>query len=77
MSKKLTIIVDDDVYRGLHRRLGRRRISRFLNDIARQHISDLDLEEGYKAMAADASYEREALEWIEGIVEDIADDPNR
>lgn len=68
MSKKLTITVDDDVYEGLHARIGRRRISRFLNDLARPHVSEPDLEEGYKAMAADKEHEREAVEWIEGLV---------
>ena len=75
MAKKLTITVDDDVYQGLHRRIGRRRISRFLNDLARPHVSERDLEEGYRAMAADAEYEREAMEWIEGVIEDVADEP--
>lgn len=75
MSKKLTITVDDDVYEGLHSRIGRRRISRFLNDLARPHVSELDLEDGYKAMAADEEYEREAMEWIEGLVGDVADEP--
>ena len=73
MTKKLTITVDDDVYQGLHSRIGRRRISRFLNDLARPHISDLDLDEGYKAMAADEQREHEAFEWIEGLVEDMSD----
>ena len=75
MSKKLTITVDDEVYEGLHRRIGRRRISRFLNELARPHVAEPDLEEGYRAMAADEEYEREALEWIEGVIEDVADDP--
>jgi predicted CopG family antitoxin len=35
MARKLTITVDDDVYIGLKTRVGRRRISRFLNDLAR------------------------------------------
>jgi hypothetical protein len=35
MLKKLTITVDADVYDGLHSVIGRRRISRFLNDLAR------------------------------------------
>lgn len=35
MPKKLTITVDADVYAGLHTVVGRRRISRFLNDLAR------------------------------------------
>ena len=75
MAKKLTITVDDDVYEGLHARIGRRRISRFLNDLARPYVSETDLEEGYRAMAADEEYEREAVEWIEGLIEDVADGP--
>jgi hypothetical protein len=75
MLKKLTITVDEEVYKGLHRVIGRRRISRFLNDLARPHVLDEGLEEGYRAMAADEAHEREALEWIEGVVGDVADDP--
>ena len=43
MSKKLTITVDKDVYEGLHRVIGRRRLSRFLNDLARPHVTACDL----------------------------------
>ena len=75
MLKKLTITVDEEVYEGLHRVIGRRRISRFLNDLARPHVLDEELEEGYRAMAADEAHEREALEWIEGVAGDVADDP--
>jgi len=53
MSKKLTITVDDEVYAGLHSVVGRRRISRFLNDLARPHVLQRELIEGYRAMAAD------------------------
>jgi predicted CopG family antitoxin len=74
MSKKLTITVDDEVYEGLHSRIGRRRISRFINDLAKPHVLQADLEAGYRAMAADAGHEREALEWIEGVVGDIEDE---
>lgn len=75
MTKKLTITVDDDVYEGLHAHIGRRRISRFLNDLARPHVSDAELDKGYEAMAADEEREREALEWSEGLIGDAADDP--
>jgi hypothetical protein len=75
MSKKLTITVDDEVYDGLHARIGRRRISRFINELAKPHVLQPDLEEAYRAMAADAEHEREALEWIEGLIEDVADEP--
>ena len=75
MSKKLTITVDDEVYTGLHSVIGRRRISRFLNDLARPHVLQGDLAEGYKAMAADEEREREATEWVENLTGDIADEP--
>ncbi|HEX9906356.1 MAG TPA: hypothetical protein VGA77_15495 [Propylenella sp.] len=75
MAKRLTIVVDDDVYAGLHRRIGRRRISRFMNDLARPHVAPPDMVEGYRAMVADEEREREAREWIEGLSADIADEP--
>ena len=75
MSKKLTITVDDEVYHGLHTVIGRRRISRFLNDLARPHVTQADLAEGYRIMAADEAREREATEWVENLTGDIADEP--
>ena len=73
--RKLTITVEDSVYRGLHRVVGRRNISRFLNDLARPYVVTDRLEEGYRAMAADERRETEASEWTEGLVEDVADEP--
>ena len=75
MSKKLTITVDDEVYAGLHSVVGRRRISRFINALARSHVLREDLAEGYRAMAADEDREREAMEWVENLTGDIADEP--
>ena len=77
MPKKLTITVDAEVYDGLHSVIGRRRISRFLNDLARPHVIDQDLAAGYAAMAADEAREREAEAWIEGLIGDVAEEPNR
>jgi len=77
MTKKLTITVDDEVYVGLHGVIGRRRISRFLNDLARPHVTGRELAEAYRAMAADEEREREAAEWVENLTLDIADDPGR
>ena len=76
MTKKLTITVDDEVYVGLHSVVGRRRISRFLNDLARPHVTGRDLAEAYRAMAADQEREREAAEWVDNLTGDIADDPS-
>ncbi|MGH6922188.1 MAG: hypothetical protein ACRED5_00330 [Propylenella sp.] len=75
MPKRLTITLDDDVYEGLLSRLGRRGVSRLLNELARRTVAPFGLEEGYKAMAADEQGEREALEWVEGASEDVTDDP--
>ena len=75
MTKKLTITVKDDVYEGLHSVVGRRRISRFLNDLARPHMTRAELAEGYRAMAADAEREREAAEWVDNLTGDLGDDP--
>jgi predicted CopG family antitoxin len=75
MSKKLTITVDDDVYEGLQSVVGRRRISRFLNDLARPHVISREMVEGYRAMAADEQRESEALEWVENLTGEIADEP--
>ena len=75
MSKKLTITVEDEVYDGLHSVIGRRRISRFLNDLARPHVTQADVAKGYRDMAADEAREREAADWVEGLTGDIADEP--
>ena len=75
--KKLTITVDADVYNGLHSVIGRRRISRFLNNLARPHVTGQDLSTGYAAMATDEARETEAALWSEGVLEDVADEPQR
>ena len=46
MLKKLTITIDADVYDGLHSVVGRRRISRFLSDLARPHVVGQSLAAG-------------------------------
>lgn len=71
--RKLTITVEDSVYHGLHKIIGSRNISRFLNDLARPHVVRDDLEEGYRAMAADEAREAEATVWSEGLNADVAD----
>ena len=77
MPKKLTITVDVDVYEGLHTVIGRRRISRFLNDLARPHVVDQNLAAGYAAMAADEAREADADAWSEAVIRDVADEPRR
>lgn len=74
MQKKLTITLDEKIYEGLHRVIGRRKISRFLENLARPYIVDEDLEAAYKEMAKDEKREAEAQEWSEGLIEDSADE---
>jgi hypothetical protein len=75
MSKKLTITLDDAVYEGLHRVIGRRRISRFLEELARPHVLPRNLQRAYEELAADEAREAAAREWSEGLIGDIGDDP--
>jgi hypothetical protein len=77
MQKKLTITIDAEVYDGLRTVIGRRRISRFLSDLARPHVIGRDLAAGYAAMAADEAREREAEAWVEGLIGDVAEEPIR
>lgn len=76
MSKKLTISISDEVYEGLHLKIGRRRISQFLEKLARPHVLPEDMETAYRDMAADDDREREALTWSEGLIGDVGDDPH-
>ncbi len=73
MNKKLTITLDEAVYKGLHAVIGRGRISRFLEDLARPHVVSRDLEAAYREMAGDEAREAEADEWAEGLIGDVAD----
>jgi predicted CopG family antitoxin len=75
MTKKLTITVSDEVYRGLHRRVGRRKISPLIDRLAREHLRAKPLAQEYAEAASDEGSERDALEWIEpGLGETLADE---
>lgn len=70
MQKKLTITLDAQVYKGLHTNIGKGRISKFIEDLVRPY-TEQDLDAGYKALAQDQEAEEEALEWSEGLIQDI------
>jgi hypothetical protein len=74
MQKKLTITLDERIYEGLHTVVGRRRISRFIEDLVRPRILQEHLEEAYREMARQEKREADALEWAEGTVGDVADE---
>jgi len=75
MHRKLTITVDDKIYQGLHRVVGRRKISQFIEKLVRPHVVREDLEEAYREMAQDKAREAEALEWAEAMISDVEDEP--
>ena len=74
MRKKLTITLDEQVYRGLHTVVGRRRISQFIEGLVRPHVLSKDLDLAYREIAREESREAEALEWSEATVGDVADE---
>jgi len=74
MQKKLTITVDEQVYEGLHRVIGPRRISRFIEELVRPYVIQPALEAAYQEMAQEEEREAEALSWAEATVGDVADE---
>ena len=74
MKKKLTITVDEKVYAGLHRIIGKRKISQFIESLVSPHVLQKDLESGYREMAADEAREAEAIEWAEATVADASNE---
>ena len=73
MHKRMTITLDEAVYEGLYRRVGKRRMSQFIEDLLRPHVVDTSLDEGYRAMAADRAREADAMEWCNALAGDMAD----
>lgn len=72
MQRKLTITVDEEVYEGLYKTIGARKISRFIQEIVRPHVVRPNLEAAYAEMAKDKKREQEAAEWAEGTFKDVA-----
>ena len=68
MSKKLTILIEDSVYEGLHRVVGRGGISKFIENLARPHVAQEDLGAQYAEAALDSTREAEARAWTEGLI---------
>lgn len=76
MTRQLTITVDERVYDYLQTKIGPERLGWFIEDLVRPRLIARDeLDAGYKAMAAEKEAEAEALEWSEGLVGDVGDEP--
>lgn len=74
MHKKMTITLDEAVYDGLWRTIGKRRMSQFIEDLLRPHVLGQSLDDGYKAMAADKDREAEAMAWTNALSKDMANE---
>lgn len=73
MHRRMTITLDEEVYEGLYRTVGKRRMSQFIEDLLRPHVVDTSLDDGYRAMAAETARESEAMEWCNALAGDMAD----
>ena len=74
MRKKLTITLDEQVYRSLYEVVGRGQISRFIEDLVRPHVLWHELDAAYREMGEDEARESAALEWAEATVGDSSDE---
>lgn len=59
MLKKLTITIDEDVYNGLYKVIGKRKVGHFLEELACPHVIHPELEAAYQEMAHDEERENE------------------
>lgn len=72
MRKKLTITIDEEVYAGLHKVIGPRKISKFVEGLVRPHVIRTGLVAAYREMAQDLDREQEALEWADATCGDAS-----
>jgi len=71
VRKKLTVTIDEKVYEGLHKTIGPRKISRFIEELVRPRVVHPNLESAYAEMVRDKGREKEAMEWAEVTFKDI------
>ena len=79
MMRELTINVEETLYNTLMPMVEKQTIGNLLNEFVQTRFShraytQAELEDGYKAMAADEEYEREAMEWCNGLMSGIDDE---
>ena len=71
MRKKLILTVDAEVYEGLCKIVGPRKISRFIEGLVRPYVIRPNLDATYAKMAQDKDGENDALEWAEVTIKDV------
>ena len=68
MQKKLTISIAENVYNDLYAVIGKRKISKVIENLIKPHIVGDNLSLAYQEMAQDALREVEACQWTEGLI---------
>ncbi len=71
MYKRMTISIHEDVHEALMRVIGRGKVSKFLEELAKPIVLKNDLLDDYKNMAEDTQREEEALIWAEELIRDV------
>jgi len=79
MLRELTLNVEESLYNVLLPMVEKQTIGDLLAEFVhtkfyRRTHTQTELEEGYRAMAADEEYEREAMEWCNGLMNGIDDE---
>ena len=72
MVRELTLNVEETLYDTLMPMVEKQTIGNLLAEFVQTRFphrtyTQTELEDGYKAMAADEEYEREAMEWCNGL----------
>jgi len=69
MQRKITLSIEEKIYRKLRFLIPKRKMSKFVEEAIKEKIGRLKLEEpieeGFKMMGKDKEREKEALEWSE------------
>jgi hypothetical protein len=73
LRKRLTIILDAEVYQALYQVVGRGKISRYIEDLIRPHLLPETSAEPARPQAKPKVREAEALSWMEAALADKAD----
>ena len=68
MQKKLTITIDEQIYKNLYSVVGSGKISKFVENAIRPRLLGSELEQAYLDMENNTDREKEALKWIEGVL---------
>ncbi|GBR77627.1 hypothetical protein RDn1_286 [Candidatus Termititenax dinenymphae] len=71
MTKEMTLSFDEDIYSGLMKMFGVKKINTFISDLVRPYVVPSSLDDGYQAMATDQEHEQEAQEWCNALLGDI------